>query len=243
MTEKELIKKLKKLQEIKPSQDWVVLTKNQILSDNKDNKVKESFISQFISVFNVRPYLKPAFATALCFCLLFTVFSFAENALPGDLLYSVKKIGEKTKLSLTSEEGRTNAQLDLTQRKLNELTIIAEENRGKNLASAVQEVEKAMKEVAETLKNTLVTAEVREKIEAIEVQKEKVEEILAVKIDSEELDESMNDYYKSLVEQEIKSLEGKTLNVEQETLLNEAEELLGQGDFQQALEKILLLSY
>ena len=243
MTEKELIKKLKKLQKIEPSQDWVVLTKNQILSDNKDNKVKESFISQFISVFNVRPYLKPAFATALCFCLLFTVFSFAENALPGDLLYSVKKIGEKTKLSLTSEEGRTNAQLELTQRKLNELTIIAEENRGKNLASAVQEVEKAMKETAETLKNTLVTAEVREKIEAIEVQKEKVEEILAVKIDSEELDESMNDYYKSLVEQEIKSLEGKTLDTEQETLLNEAKELFGQGDFQQALEKILLLSY
>ena len=243
MTEKELIKKLKKLQEIKPSQDWVVLTKNQILSDNKDNKVKESFISQFISVFNVRPYLKPAFATALCFCLLFTVFSFAENALPGDLLYSVKKIGEKTKLSLTSEEGRTNAQLELTQRKLNELTIIAEENKGKNLASAVQEVEKAMKDTAETLKNTVLTADVREKVEAIEVQKEKVEEILAVKIDSQELDESMSDYYRILVEREIKEFESIELIPEQEELLKEIKELFEQGNYQEALAKILFLSY
>ncbi|MGB2762230.1 MAG: DUF5667 domain-containing protein [Minisyncoccales bacterium] len=254
MTEKELIKKLKKLQEIKPRQDWVVFTKNQILSDNQDNKVKESFISQFISVFNVRPFLKPAFATALCFCLLFGVFSFAQNSLPGDLLYSVKKIKEKAKLSLTSEANMPNAQLELTQRKLDELTKIAGENRGKNLASAVQEVEKAMKETAETLKKVAIVEndgeiakEIKEKVEAIEKQKETVEEILATKIDSEELDESinsyLNSYYKILVEREIKELENRELSSEQEELLKEVKELFEQENYQEALEKILILSY
>ena len=248
MTEKELIKKLKKLQEIKPRQDWVVLTKNKILSESLVNEertfvsARERF-SSILSVFNVRPYLKPVFATALCFCLLFGVFSFAENALPGDLLYSVKKISEKAKLSLTSEEDMPKAQLELTQRKLNELTIIAEENKGKNLASAVQEVEKAMKDTAETLKNTVLTAEVKEKVEAIEAQKEKVEEILAVKIDSQGLDESMSDYYRILVEREIKEFEDIELIPEQEELLKEIKELFEQGNYQQALAKIPFLSY
>lgn len=258
MTEKELIKKIKELKQIEPSKNWVILTKNQILSEEKGidiiKKRQKSSISGLISVFNifnVKPFLKPALATVVSFCFLIGILSFAQNALPGDLLYSVKKIKEKVNLVLISETDMPNAQLDLTQKKLNELTKIAEENKGKNLAPAVQEVEKAMKETAETLKKAVliendgkIAKEIKEKVEAIEKQKEAVEEILATKIKySEELDKSVNSYYKNLVEQEIKELEDRELNPEQEELLQSAKELFEQENYQEALAKILFLSY
>ena len=255
MTDKELIRKIKKLQQIKPRKDWVILTKEKILSEPLVNEKQASItigerLSNILSVFGVRPFLKPALATAVCFCFLIGVFSFAQNALPGDLLYSVKKIAEKTKISLASESEKPKVQLELTQKKLNELTKIAEENKGKNLASAVQEVEEAMRETAETLKKVAVAGndgkiakEIKEKVEAIEKQKETVEGILATKIDSEEYDESINSYYKTLVEREIQEFENKKLTFEQEELLKEAKELFEQENYQEALEKILILSY
>ena len=254
MTEKELIKKIKELKQIEPSKNWVVLTKENILSEEKGidviEKRQKSFISELISVFNLKPFLKPALATIVSFCFLIGILGFAQNALPGDLLYSVKKIKEKANLVLISETDMPNAQLDLTQKKLNELTKIAEENKGKNLAPAVQEVEKAMKETAESLKKVAliekdgkIAKEIKEKVEAIEKQKETVEEILATKINSEELDESVNNYYKNLVEQEIKELEDRELNSEQEGLLQEAKEIFEQENYQEALAKILFLSY
>ncbi|MCK4454186.1 hypothetical protein KAU51_02470 [Candidatus Parcubacteria bacterium] len=255
MTEKEVIRKIKELQQIKPRKDWVILTKAKILSEPLISEkqasvtIGERFLEAF-SIFRFRPFLKPALATAVCFCFLIGVFSFAQNALPGDLLYSVKKISEQAKVSLASETEKPKVQLELTQKKLDELTKIAEENRGKNLASAVQEVEKVMRETAESLKKVAIVEndgeiakEIKEKVEAIEKQKETVEEILATKIDSEEYDESINSYYKTLVEREIKELEDRALNSEQEELLKEAKELFDDENYQEALAKILFLSY
>ncbi len=255
MTEKELIKKIKELQQIKPSKDWVILTKEKILSKPLVNEKPASItigerFSNILSVFNVKPFLKPALATAVCFCFLIGVFSFAQNALPGDLLYSVKKIAEQAKISLASETEKPKVQLELTQKKLDELTKIAEENKGKNLASAVQEVEKAMKDTAKSLKKVAIAGndgeiakEIKEKFEAIEKQQETAEEILGIKIDSEEYDESKNSYYKILVEREIKELKDRALNPEQEELLKEAKELFDNGNYQEALAKIFILSY
>ena len=250
MTEKELIKKLKELKEIKPSEEWVVLTKENIIREGiTENR---AFLSSIGSIFNVRPLLKPVLAGAFCFSLLFGVFvlSQSQNVLPGDLLYSVKKISEQARLSLASEEEKPKVQLELTQKKLDELRKIAEENRGKNLASAVQEVEESMKQTAESLKKVAevrndgkIVKEVKEKVDIIEEQKGEVESILSTKLNSQELDEAKNSYYKSLVEQEIEELENSELTLEQNEFLEQAKELFQEGNYQEALEKILFLSY
>lgn len=252
MTEKELIKQLKKLQDIKPRNDWVILTKQKILDEGgvAGFERKASFVSQFISVFNVKTALKPALAAAFCFCLLFSVFTFGQDALPGDFLYSLKKAKDQIRLSLASENEKPEVQIDLTRNKLDELAKVAETNKGKNLAPAVEEVEKSLKETAETIKKVAeaktdkkLVKDFQAKIEEIEKQKEEVESVLATKIEVEGLEESLNSFYRTLVENELEELENKELTGEQTTILNEAKELFDQEEYEQALEKVLILSY
>lgn len=248
MTEKELIQKLREIQDIEPREDWVVLAKNRILSENQAKK--ESFAAQLVSVFEIRPFLKPALATAFCFCLLFGTFSFSQNSLPGDMLYSIKRIGEKAKISLASEEEKPKVQMGITQDKFSELVQIAEENKGRNLAPAVEEVEKSIKETAEAIKKIALAenddktvVDFKNKVKDIQEKKEIVEEILATKIDTQELEDSVQGYYKVLVERELNDLEDKELTQEQQELVDEAKELFETGNYQEALEKILILSY
>ncbi len=248
MTEKELIQKLRQIQDIEPREDWVVLAKNRILSENQEQK--QSFIAQLVSVFEIRPFLKPALVTAFCFCLLLGTFSFSQDSLPGDMLYSVKRMGEKAKISLASEEEKPRVQMEITQDKLNELVQIAEGNKGRNLAPAVEEVEKSVKETAEAIKkvalaenNSDMFAEVKNKVEDIQEKKEIAEEILATKIDTQELEDSVNNYYKVLVERELKDLEGRELSQMQQELADQVKELFEEGNYQEALEKILILGY
>jgi len=253
MTEKELINQLKKLQEIKPRNDWVVLTREQILNEGggvAGAEEKISFISQFISVFNIKPVLKPVLAFAFCFCLLFGVFALSQNALPGDLFYSLKKAQDQIRLSLASEAEKPQVQIELTKNKLAELAKIAETNQGKNLAPAVEEVQQSLKETAQTIKKVAeaetdkkVVKDFQAKVAEIERQKEEVENILATKIEVAELDESINSYYQILVESELAELENKELTEEQTAIFNEAKELFEQAKYQEALEKILILSY
>lgn len=250
MTEKQLIKQLKTLKEIKPGSAWVILTKERILGQPLTEKERFSFISNIVSIFNVRPLLKPVLASVICLAFFVGILSIAQGALPGDLLYSVKKASEQAKFGFVPEKDKTQVQLDLTQKRLNELTRVAEANLGKNLAPAVEEVEKSIKETVKTLKeaskksNDVKTAkEVKERVEKIVKQKEVVEEILATKIESEELEQSINSYYKDLVEREIEELEKQALTAEQEETLKEAKQFFEEGNYQEALEKIFILSY
>ena len=228
MTEKELIGKIRELRQIRPSQDWVSLTKIQILGDVEVKPQPFYF-----------PFFKPVYA-GLIVVVLFGLFGFAQNSLPGDILYPIKKITEKSQAVFVSEKELPKYNLEIANKRLDELNEIAQTNQVKKLASAISEFQTNMSEAAKSLAK--VKGQDVEKIVAqtkkLEENKKKVENVLATKIETEEYDDALA----QLVESQIKDLEERTLTEEQTKLLVEAKELYQAGSFTEALEKILLLT-
>ena len=73
MTEKELIHNLKCLKEIKPKNDWVVLTKSIILAQEQVREAEE-----MASVFSIFRY-KLAFAPIMSVAIVIGLFGFAQG--------------------------------------------------------------------------------------------------------------------------------------------------------------------
>ena len=96
----ELIFKIKKLKEVKPRKDWVLFTKKQILGEVESPSF--SFKEGFLGLFQYK--YKPAFATLVIVGVLMGTFGLAQNALPSDSLYPIRKITERIRVSFVSEE-------------------------------------------------------------------------------------------------------------------------------------------
>ena len=71
MTEKDLIRQLKELKEIKPRKDWVLLTKRQILPGEEDARETLRTWAVF--------HWKLAFAPVISVLTVIGLFGFAEN--------------------------------------------------------------------------------------------------------------------------------------------------------------------
>lgn len=238
MTEKELIGKLQELRQIKPRKDWVVLTKNQILGESARGQASVSFF----------PIWKPALVTVTAFGILFGIFAFAQNALPGDILYPIKKIAEKSQAAFVSEKEKPIIQLELVNKRLEELNKIAENNQLKNLPPALTELKTtklvAKKEVSNILKNKpekeaiKVAKEIALKLK--EINKKEKQVLTSLRIESEETNQEPTE--KVIAELLIKDLEERTLNEKQQKILQEAKEDYKVGKYSQTLEKILEIS-
>jgi len=153
-TEKQLIGKLQELRQIKPSEDWVVFTKNRIFASETETRVSVgfSFIDFLRELQRGERFVfrhKPAFAFALAMVILIGVFGFAQNSVPGDTLFSIKKITEKSQAVFVSEKDLAKYDLGMAGKRLDDLFKIAEENEVKNLAPAINEY----KESVSRLKN------------------------------------------------------------------------------------------
>ncbi len=223
VTEKELIGKIRELRQIRPRKDWVVLVKSQILGE-------EPKILFF-------PFFKPVLATVTAFGILFGIFSLAQNSLPGNTLYSIKKMIEKGQAVFVSEEEKPAFQLKLANQRLEDLTKVPV----KNLVPAIEEYQANISEAAKNL--TEAKKPDVEKIVAqtkkLEENKQKVEALGVVLGETEKLDNAIS----QLVEREIEELESQTLTESQQELLEAAKEDFEAGNYSQALEKILILSY
>ncbi len=77
MQEKQLINKLKELQQIKPRKDWVILVKNQILENKQvvQEKQKFGFLALLSSLIYQR---KLAYAFATLLFIMVGMFGFAH---------------------------------------------------------------------------------------------------------------------------------------------------------------------
>ena len=230
MTEKELLRKIRELRQIKPRKDWVVLTKTQILGDVEVRPQPFLF-----------PFFKPVYTGLLFLLLLVGLIELSQSALPGDPLYSLKRITEKAQAVFVSKEEQPKLQLELTNKRLEELNKVAETNQVKNLAPALSEFETtkiaAKKEVVNSIKN-------KSEKEAIKVAKdiapkladlnEKEKKVYAtLNIESTEGTEQTAE--KAVVEILIKDAKNSTLTEEQKTDLVKVEEYYKSGDYQEAL--------
>lgn len=245
-TEKQIISKLQELRQIKPSQDWVVFTKEQVFGPSVAEARKEktrpefSFISFIKEIQKGERFVfrhKPAFAFALSVLILIGVFGFAQNSVPGDSLFPLKKIAEKGTAVFVSEKDQAKHSFELANKRLDDLTKIAEENEVKNLAPAINEYQKSVSKAAESLATMESVKEIVKEVKKLEKNEEKVKS-LGIEIGESE---EMHSALAKIVEMEINDLEEKTLFEEKQEILAEVKQDYEAGNYSQALEKILLL--
>ena len=243
MTEKQLIAKIRKLRQIEPNKKWVLLTKRRILGE------PPTLGSLILDTLNVFPRLvfqyKLAFATLIFIAILISAFGFAQNSLPGDFLFPLKKITERSRAVFVSKIEEPKVELQLANKRLEELVQIAQKNQVKKLAPAIDEFQASISTAAQKL------AKIKESEETSKIGKEVVKEIKKLKENKKKVeslgvevgntDEQLESAICQLVEREIKNL--GTLTEGQEKLLKEAQKYLAEGECSLALEKILFLSY
>jgi len=235
MTEKQLISKIKKLRNIKPDQNWVVFTKDNIMGKEKKfsfSALIEDFYKGERFVFNH----KPAFAFLTVLLIMVGLFGFAQNSVPGDSLFTLKKITEKGQGVLEKDEVRRN--LALVDKRLDDLAKIAEDNDVNKLAPAINEYQETVSDVADSLEDN--PENIQEIVGTIKQLEEKQDKIKALGIEIGE-NEKLDNVLGQIVESEINDLETKTLSEEQEQELNQVKELFEQEEYSEALEKILNL--
>lgn len=234
MVEADLAKKIQLLKDVKPRKDWVSLTKKGLFEEKEVNLGKYSNIVDILPRINFWRVLVPAFS----FCLPFIILVVSQSALPGDTLYSVKKFTENAQTVFVSQSEKTNAQLGIVNKRLEELDKIASTNQVEKIAPAMAEYQASVSEAVRNLtkaKNTDVK-EIIQQAKKIEESQQKAE-ALGVKID--ETANELNSALSSLADREIKDLENRTLNEDQQKLLTEAKESFEAGNYSEALEKIL----
>lgn len=237
MREKDLIGKIRLLRQIKPSKDWVILTKSKIFEE-------EPKISPFAFLFQFR--LKPALAGVLSFLIIFGIVTQTQNALPGEKLYSIKKITEKVRTAFVSEKEKPKAGLDLAEKRLEELDEITQKNLVKNLSTGIREYKLAKNEVnkeVSNLKNKSTNEAIRiakDMAPGIKIINEREEKIFAsLEIKPEE---TVEPAIKVIIELLIQDVKKATLTDEQKIDLEKIEEYYNNGDYQAALELYLTSS-
>jgi len=234
MDEKTLIGKIEILRQIRPRKNWVVLTKKRILGEER---TLPGLFSDSLRVFQGLFYqYKLALASLILLFILGGTFAFAQKSLPGEPLFVIKKMTEKTRAVFVAENERPKVQLELANKRLEDLAKIAETNDVRKLAPAIDEFQANVSEAAKNLtKAKTVGKDIILQTQELEKNKEKIEKTLATQIGTEELE----NVYKDLAEQQIKDLENSSLTESQEKILEEAKEYFEAGDYSNSLIKTI----
>jgi hypothetical protein len=255
MEETKLINNLKKLQQIKPRKDWVILAKNQILNPYvetpviKQEEKKETIgiLSFFPAVASLIYQRKLAYAFATLLFMMIGMFGFAQYTMPGDMLFSVKKLTEQSQTALVSQENQLKNNFEIASRRLDDLTQVVKDNRTQNIAPAIKEFQAS---ISEATKNLVATIEQKDSqsIKDIVSQIKKIEdnkkELQTYGVDLEATQESkdLNDALAPLVQREIEDLEKITLTEEQLETMQKVKDLFTDGKYSDALEEILMIN-
>lgn len=221
MEEKELIKLLKSYRKVKPDKNWKRTLKFEILGRELD----------------VFPFKKPLYALSFSLLLLLGILQSAQNSLPGDPLYFVKKLSEETKLSLLkSPDEKAPVLLDLTQKKANELATLASTNQVQKLVPAIKEFQEKANKTAQVLKQTqTVSKKDLQKVVSVLQSVKSVEKSLGTELSPPEFDKVVEEKVKLM----IKDLETRSLTPEETSLLESAKEDLEKGEIEKAFEKVI----
>jgi len=147
-TEKELINQIRTLREIKPDAEWVSLTKLQIMGPAAI-EAKRSLVGIF-SGFAFQ--YKAAFAAVLMISAVSGTLAVAQDALPGDALYGLKRVSEKGVAIITGQDNTPATNLHLAAKRLEEINLMSQRDLTKELSAAFYEYKSvkvaAKKEVA-----------------------------------------------------------------------------------------------
>jgi len=240
MTERNLSKKIKLLEQIQPEKDWVVLNKKQLFGIEG---IKPRLSDQIFEIFEIGFRYKLALAPLAIVLILAGATSLSQAALPGDFLYPVRKLVDKTGYLFVSAQDQPKLSLEVANKRLEELAIIAQNNQSKNLAPAINEFKQSAIEAADKLKpvdgSPKITKEIIQETERLNENKQKIEALGIVVGETQELNQSLS----LLVAREIKDLESRSLTDVQKESLAGIKQDFEVGNYTKALGQILLLSY
>lgn len=170
--EKDLLKKIKDLQEIQADQSWkesrrdLLMTQIQAQVGNAGQKgIWASLVSRQLGVFTqLRTYkmiFKHTGVMAMIVALalgsgVYGVYA-AEKSLPGDILYNVKRTKERVRVSLTpSEEKKAKLHIEFASKRIQEIDVlkaqpIDSEKKVNKITVAVTEFKEDVREAKEVL--------------------------------------------------------------------------------------------
>lgn len=271
MEDRQIIEKLTLLKSITPRQDWAFSAKSQLMSLPASGlsrkrwqagQIEVSNPSTRLGIYNIlgelvlgirpacyrlalagRYFQKPAFAFAGLLLVVGTglVLQISSSSLPGDLLYSVKPAREQMEFAFSPSKDRAFVQLELTQRRLDELKQVTAQNRTKDLAAAIKGYQNRVSQVSGALpglvdQNPRVALQAGRTLLALQKEKLELEQVLGTSIGE---NDSLAEATKLVVESELKDLGTRTLNKEQTALVAEAIKASEAGNYDTALEFLL----
>ena len=214
--EKDLIKKIKGLKQIKPSSEWMNSTRHNLMTQIKIDGNADTIEVGFFQ------WIRQPQSFALASCLLLMLLcgpwlavKASEASLPGDLLYSVKKATEGLQITVTSEDSKSELNVEFAGRRLEELnkmseneqdndkinkvaseikdnleeaSIYADKISGENMIAVVKKANKIKDELGENKENMSSEAQI-ELIEVENAVNEFNRQILATIIKNQESEE------------------------------------------------------
>lgn len=243
MEERELISAIRAMRNIKPGKDWVFLLKNQVLfpeSPSHNPVQRSSWRETLPAVWGVlsgravgRGF---AYAFSVCLVVLMGILGFAQFTLPGDMLFPVRKIAEQSQASL-ARESNLQSNLENFKKRSYDLTQAVKGKKAGNISSAVKEVNEAAKQLIQLAEDPKAAKEI-----AKEIKNSQVLLYLEGTPSAKEASPALYEACKVLVEQMLLDLEKTTLTESQQAVVDEAKSRYAQGEYFQALEKILMVN-
>jgi len=177
-----LVRKIKKLQRITPDASWLLSQRSFLLSELERIELKEKEGKKSVLTFPILAFSKifrPAFAFALGVIIFISsiatvgVMSASQSTLPGDFLYPVKTVIEKTQFTFTSgSENRTKLSIKFASQRMDEFTQLMDKpEKGIDIGKTVKKFTEEVVAVRENItalkeKNVQKAVEVAKLIQA-----------------------------------------------------------------------------
>ena len=236
ITQKKLIESLKQMKEIKPRQEWASLLKSQILADLPASATPKAlqagkkadfagFMNTFSSVFSQR---KLAYSFAAILLLVAGAFGLVKLFPSGGVVTQTASLTQQTPLSQNVVAFNSN---------INDLAAAAKDGKTNNMPSAISKVGANASKLAKSLK-----ANPTQDPQTIKELASSLKTLADVPGTDLSQNTDMQDLYQTVVQNQISDLQKATLTVDQQTTLKLAEDLYGQGKYEDALTQILLIN-
>ena len=191
MNEEQLINKIKELKTITPSNDWVLSNKTNLLGEEKRT--------------DWSLFLRPALAGASLFAVM-VAFNISQDSLPGEWLFTLKKITESKDTMLYPKDKKTLRSFELAYKRLEELYLIAGSNEVRKIAPAINEFQSTIESVTKELSKVYVTGnEIDEELMSEASKLEETKEIVGQTLASEFGGEGWDGYEVAMARLRIKA--------------------------------------
>jgi hypothetical protein len=241
MEPQELISKLQELKQIKPRQEWVVLTKINMfgpITITAKEHVNPRTAWSFANVLGLFYQRKLAYAFTAFLFIFVGIFTFLHYGLPQKK--NVKVASQSISAAdLAIENTLKNNVKDFKMKSQNLAQVAQSKSPGKSpvVSLAIKEVKDAAKNLTDTIQKNPQLA----KTIALDVNNNKTLLDIPGGTDAGGLKQVSDDLYKTLVQQLIKDEQGMTLTSDQKMVLDNVVSLDKQGKDSDALVNLVLL--